>query len=85
MKLIRFPQINTVLGAKQPEYNPLPCWRSKERNGLIVCCWKFTLWERIYILFTGKIWHQILTFQKPLQPQLLRVENPFETGDVPAE
>jgi hypothetical protein len=28
------------------------------------------------VLFSGLIWHQILTFNGPLQPQLLTVEKP---------
>jgi hypothetical protein len=32
--------------------------------------------ERLKVLLTGKVWQQVLTFNKPLQPQLMAVEKP---------
>lgn len=77
MKLIEFPEQTVVIAKDQPEYQPLPAHQFNDSTGTIACCWKLTLWERIKLLFTGVIWHQIWTFNKALQPQLLTVEKPI--------
>lgn len=77
MKLIEFPEQTVIIAKDQPQYNPLPAYKfPNDPQGRIVCCWKLTWKERLTILFDGLIWHQILTFNKPLQPQLLTVEKP---------
>jgi len=74
--LVEFPEQTCVIAKNQAEYLPLPAHRFGDDEGRIACCWKLTLLERIKILFTGRIWHQVLTFNDPLQPQLLTVEKP---------
>jgi len=77
MKLINFPEQNTIYAKDQPQYLPLPAHKFKnDPSGEIVCCWKLTLKERIKVLFSGKIWHSILTFNNSLQPQKLTIEKP---------
>ena len=77
MKLISFPEQTTVIAKDQPEYLPLPAYRCPNSgSGQIVCCWKLSFFERLSLLFTGKIWHQVLTFNKPLQPQKLTTKKP---------
>jgi hypothetical protein len=77
MKLIEFPEQTVVIAKDQPEYSPLPAHRfPNDPHGRVACCWKLTWMERLAVLCTGKLWHQILTFSKPLQPQLLTVERP---------
>lgn len=76
MKLIEFPEQTVVVAKNQPQYIPLPAYISPDKNEL-VCCWSLSLIERLQLLFTGKIWHQVLIFNKPLQPQLLRITKPF--------
>ena len=77
MKLIEFDEQTIVIAKDQPEYNPLPAYRFKDDlQGRIVCVWELTLRERIKLLITGKVWHQILTFNHALQPQLLTIEKP---------
>ena len=74
MKLIEFPEQTTVYAKDQPQYLPLPC--HKQEDGVIYCCWSVSFRERLKILLTGKVWHSIMTFNKPLQPQLLMTEKP---------
>lgn len=74
MKLIEFPEQTTVYAKDQPQYLPLPCY--KRDDGVIYCCWQVSFLERIKILLTGKVWHSIMTFNKPLQPQLLMADKP---------
>lgn len=76
MNLIEFPEVTTVIAKDQPQYNPLPAHRFQDAEGRIACCWKLTWPERLKLLWRGVIWHQILTFNQPLQPQLLTVEKP---------
>lgn len=78
MKLIEFPEQNVVYAKDQPEYNPLPAVKWNDNCGTITCCWKLTLLERLKVLFTGKLWHDILTFNQPLQPQRLNTSKTFK-------
>lgn len=77
MKIIEFPEQTVVYAKDQPEYQPLPAHRYKDDpQGRIACCWQLSWKERLAVLFSGKLWHQILTFKQPLQPQMLTVEKP---------
>lgn len=42
----------------------------------LTCCWKLTWRERLRLLFTGRLWHRVATFGRPLQPQTLAVYKP---------
>lgn len=77
MTLIEFPEQTTTIAKSQPGYLPMPAHMFfNDSQGRIACCWQLTWRDRIKLLITGKIWHQILTFDKPLQPQLLTVDKP---------
>lgn len=73
MKIITFPEKNVTFAENQPEYLPLPAYRHDSKNVEIVSCWKLTVWERIKLLFTGRVWVQLLTFGNPLQPQYVTI------------
>ncbi len=81
MKLIKFPGHNTVFAENQPQYLQLPAYRepayAKNREGELTCCWKLTFRERLRVLWSGELWHTVLTFWQPLQPQKLETERPF--------
>jgi hypothetical protein len=72
MKPIHFDGCNVTYAKNQPEYFPLPAHRTDD--GKLIICWYFGLAERIKLLFTGKLWQRMLTFNKPLQPQYLSVK-----------
>lgn len=74
MNLIEFPEQVVVVAKDQPEYAPMPAYLHP--NGTVVCCWKLTARERFKLLFSGVIWHSMLAFGQPLQPQLLEVDKP---------
>jgi len=76
MQLIEFPEQSVVIAKDQPEYLPLPAYQFHDEQGRIVCCWKLSWRERLQVAFSGILWHQILTFNKPLQPQLLTTNKP---------
>lgn len=85
MKLTTFPEQNAVIAKSQPPYIPMPVHVAYDEQGRIVCCWKLSWWERIVVLLRGRVWHQILTFYQPLQPQLLTILKPRNmTWNLPA-
>lgn len=72
-----FPEQTVVFAKNQPEYLPLPAHVDLSTSSMVVtCCWQLTWRERIALLLTGKLWHQVLTFGKPLQPQMLHAKKP---------
>jgi hypothetical protein len=75
MKPIEFKEANFTFAINQPQYRPLPTWRGDD--GTVISCWKLTRKERLKLLFTGRIWLRVLTFNQPLQPQRLDVDRPF--------
>ena len=66
MNPIEFEGHNTVYAKDQPEYLPLPVFKSK--TGEVTSCWRLTWVERLQVLFFGRVYITILTFNKPLQP-----------------
>lgn len=77
MKIIEFPEQTTVYAENQQEYLNLPAHQFNDSEAKVAICWKATFSERLKILFTGVIWQQILTFDKPLQPLKLEAKKPI--------
>ena len=76
MKLLSFPEQTAIYAEHQPEYLPLPAHRFNDEQGRIAFCWSLSWRERFKVLWTGVLWHQVLTFNNQLQPQLLSTEKP---------
>jgi hypothetical protein len=76
VNLVEFPQQTVVIAKDQSQYRPMPAHRNPE-TGVVTCCWSLSWKERFKLLLTGKLWHQIMTFGLPLQPQLLLIDSPF--------
>ena len=74
MTPIAFAEQTTVLAKNQREYIPLPFFRDETQ---CISCWRLSWWERLMLLWTGKLWLRQLTFGDLLQPQLPQVEHPF--------
>jgi hypothetical protein len=68
MKPIKFKEQNCTYAENQPEYMPLPAFRYNTRDGQVVSCWKLSFWERLRLLFTGKLWVSLMMFGQPLTP-----------------
>ena len=66
MKAVRFKEQTTTYGRHQPEHFPLPAHKSKD--GVATTCWKLGLKERLRVLFTGKVFLSVMTYNKPIQP-----------------
>jgi hypothetical protein len=73
MKPIEFKEQNVVFAEDQPEYLPLPAHKVDSPQGEVICCWEMSIIERIKVLFTGKVWLCLLSFNRPLTPNLLTV------------
>jgi hypothetical protein len=73
MKPTTFKHQNTVYAKDQPEYIPLPALKIESPNGEVVSCWKLSLSERLQVLFTGRVWLSLSTFNKPLTPSFMAV------------
>jgi hypothetical protein len=74
MKPISFPEQNITFAADQTEYQPLPAFLGSTFEGQAITCWGLTWRERIRLLFTGRLWLQMLTFHRPLTPVFLTTE-----------
>jgi len=75
MKPINFKEQNMVFAENQKEYLSLPAHKTKE--GQVISCWSLTLRERIKIVFTGKVYSSIHTFNAGLPPQILSIDSIF--------
>lgn len=73
-ELIEFPEQNCVYAKNQPQYRPLPAHR--DEDGTLTFCWKLSWRDRLRVFLSGLLWHQVLTFNSPLQPQLLLTKKP---------
>lgn len=75
--LVEFPEQTVVVAKDQPQYRPLPAYRyQRDDQGKINFCWRLSWVDRVKVLFTGRLWHQVMTFNQPLQPQLLMTIKP---------
>ena len=81
MKPIEFEWQNKVYAKDQPPFLPLPVYEDSEQGGRVFHCWGLSFWERISILFSGKIWVNVLNFGRPLQPIKLMLDPLKPEGD----
>lgn len=70
MKPIKFKGHNMVLAENQKEYQPLPVCDERSKEGTKVSCWRLSFWERIKLLFTGRLFIAQFTFYQPFHPIL---------------
>ena len=78
MKPMGFEEQNAVYAKDQPEYLSLPVHKTPE--GIVVSCWGLSFIERVRILWRGRLWFELHTFNGPLQPQRPSVDSPFSDG-----
>ena len=71
MKPVKFKQCNVIYAENQPEYQPLPAYKNKSDLGEVVNCWEISFIERLKVLFTGKVYVSLLSFNRPLTPSFL--------------
>ena len=73
MKPVEFKHQNIVFAKDQPEYQPLPALRIDSPTGEVISCWKLSFKERIKVLFFGRLWLSLMSFNKPLTPSYMAV------------
>lgn len=78
MKPVRFKEQNKVYAKDQRPYLPLPVYEDDEQGGRVFHCWQLSFKERIKLLFTGKLWINVLNFKQKLQPIKPMIDNPFK-------
>lgn len=71
MEVKEFKEQNVVFAKDQAEYKRLPALLLEGEAGQVVSCWGLSFTERLRVLFTGRIWVSLLSFNKPLTPQLI--------------
>lgn len=73
MKPVEFKHQNIVFAKDQPEYQPLPALKINSPTGEVISCWKLSFSERIKVLFLGRVWLSLMSFNKPLTPSFMSV------------
>ncbi len=73
MKPVEFKHQNTVIAKDQPQYMRLPALKIDNPGGEVISCWEMSFKDRLKVLFTGRIWLSLLSFNKPLTPSYLTV------------
>lgn len=71
MKAKQFKEVNAVYGENQPEYYPLPAYKSED--GTAVFCFELDEEERKKIAETGELWVALRTFNQPLLEKTVKV------------
>jgi hypothetical protein len=83
MKPIKMPRNNVTYATDQPEYRLLPGVR--DARGTLVSCWSLSWKERLGMLFSGKFYIVIMTFNRPLQPILPTTDADEALGQLTQE
>jgi hypothetical protein len=77
MTPVEFPEQTVVIAKDQPQYLPLPAHvYAGDQDRRVTFCWKLTPDELVELNRTGLLWHTVMTFGDPLQPQMLSVDKP---------
>jgi len=84
MKPIKTDKTNYTWGESQEQYNNLPAENFEDYVGTVKSTWQLTFFERLVVLFTGKIFVSQWTFYAPLQPINITV-NENDIKPVPAD
>jgi len=77
MKPIMFKESNVIFAKDQKPYMPLPAYQDDVQGGRIFHCWSMSWGERLKIVFTGKLWINVLTFKQKPQPIKPMVDSPW--------
>ena len=80
MKPIRFPEANGTLGGgpaeaygTEDDVVDLPVHRG---SGMVISCWRLSLWERVKLLASGRVWLLVLA-RSTHAPVKLDIASPF--------
>jgi hypothetical protein len=83
MKPIIFKEANITIGKDQPQYLQLPAaYLLDDERKPMVTCWKLSLWERLRVLWCGRIWNAQLTFDYPYHPVIIST---YKSDAIPSK
>ena len=68
MKALNFKHQTVVFAENQPQYTPLPALKLETKEGEVIFCMGLSFWERLRVLFLGKIWVSLMMFGNDLTP-----------------
>lgn len=68
MKPVTFKHQTSVYAKTQPQYQNLPSLKLNTPEGEVIASWRLSFWERVRVLFLGRIWVSIYTFNERLAP-----------------
>ena len=71
MEIVKFDDCNVAIAEKQKEYQTLHALRIGNQQDTIITCWGLSFWERVRVLFLGRIWMSESNFYKDITPRLL--------------
>lgn len=71
MKAIKFKGANASF--TNPSGEQIPAFMSKDKLGTMVCGYRLSFLERMYILFWGKIWFSQITANASLRPFIITI------------
>lgn len=75
MKPVPFPEQNIVFyppEGMEDKCGRLPAFRGE---GQVISCWRLRFWERLQLLFTGRLWFSVIGNEQP--PVWFGVRCPF--------
>lgn len=75
MKPISFREQNTTFvppEGMEERCGSMPAFLGE---GQVISCWKLTVWERLKLLFTGRLWFSVIGNAQP--PIWMGVHRPF--------
>lgn len=68
MKAIPFNEMNTEVAQDQSQYITLPALVDDGAEGCVISCWRLNWWERIRMIFTGRIWVGLHMYGEDVTP-----------------
>jgi len=78
MKAVEFEQVTHRIAENQEEYETLPVYNHGDESGTVTMCFQLDEDEMKQVKKTGLVWLSVMTFNKPMQPIVGRVINPFK-------
>lgn len=78
---IEFPEQNTIIAKDQPQYLPIPAYKTDNANGQVIFKVKLKPEElqKLWNETNGEFFISLLTFNQPMQPINIMINSPFVT------
>lgn len=78
MELGRFKESNGGIGIGDDiNYEYFEVHKTNDENDRVIILWKLNIFERILVLFTGRVWQQSLLKGGDLQETAITIDKPY--------